>query len=78
MSVTAEQLDAFHHFCAEELANGATELSWDDLFIRWESCHQRDNVNSAIREGLADIDAGRFQSAEDALSDIQDDVGISA
>lgn len=77
MSVTVKQLEAFHRFGAEQLASGQGELSWDELFILWESRNNRDEANTAIREGLADIDAGRFQSADAALADIRRDSGIS-
>ena len=77
MSVTAEQLDAFHRFGAEQLANGATNLSWDELFIMWESRNNRADANAAIREGLDDIDAGRFHSADEALAEIRDEFSIT-
>ena len=77
MSVTVEQLEAFRQFGAEQLASGQSDLSWDELFILWESRNKRDEANTAIREGLADIDMGRFQSADAPLADICRDLGIS-
>jgi hypothetical protein len=77
MAVTTQQLDAFHRFGAEKLQNGETELSWDELFILWESRNNRTEVNSAIREGLADVDAGRFESSDKVLADLRDEFGIT-
>jgi hypothetical protein len=77
MSVTVKQLEAFHRFGAEQLASGQGDLSWDELFTLWESRNNRDEANAAIREGLADIDSGQFQSADAALVDIRRDFGIS-
>lgn len=77
MSVTVQQLEAFHRFGAEQLASRQGELSWDELFILWESRNHQEAVNAAICEGLADIDAGRFQSADATLADIRQEFGIS-
>jgi len=76
MPVTSEQLDAFHRFGAEQIANGSSDLSWDELFILWESQDARDDVNAAIREGIGDVDAGRYESADKALADIRNEFGF--
>lgn len=76
MPVTAEQLDAFYRFGAEQIANGSSDLSWEELFILWDSQSVRDEVNAAIREGIADVDAGRYEPADKSLADIRSEFGF--
>jgi hypothetical protein len=71
MSVTQEELDSFHRFASEKLNKGPADLSWDELFIHWQSARERDEVNTAIREGLADVEAGRYQDASEAMEEIR-------
>ena len=77
MTVTQQQLDDFHRFASEKLANGSAELTWDELFIWWRSSRDRESVNAAIRQGLADIDAGRYQPADEAMEEIRQEFGFS-
>jgi ABC-type transporter Mla MlaB component len=77
MVVTAKQLEAFHRFGAEQLAQTDGELSWDELLILWESRNNRASANDAIREGIADVDAGRFQPVDEALESVRQEFGIS-
>ena len=76
MAVTQDQLDDFHRFASEKLNNGGANLSWDELFILWQSEHERDEINAAIREGLADVEAGRHQPAREAMEDIRKEFGF--
>ena len=76
MSVTKQELDQFHRFAAQTLAEAEGGVSWDELFVRWRSDHERADVNAAIREGLADIDQGRHQPAADAMEDIRKEFGF--
>ena len=77
MSVTPTELEAFHRFGTEQLAKGDRDLSWDDLMILWESRKNRESVNAAIREGIADIEAGRYEPLDDAMKSMRDEFGIS-
>ena len=71
MAVTQEELDRFHRFASEKLGNGGGDLSWDELFIQWESICDQDDVNAAIKQGLADVDAGRHRPASEVMEDLQ-------
>lgn len=75
MAVTQEELDSFHRFASERLNHGS-ELSFDDLVIEWESIRDREEINTAIREGLADIDAGRHRPADEAMEELRQKYGI--
>lgn len=75
--VTQAQVDSFHRFASEKLAGGGSDLSWDELFIQWRSISEREEVNAAIREGLADVEAGRCQPAVEAMEEIRKEFGFA-
>ncbi len=71
MTVTQAQLDDFHQFASEYIQNCDNDLTIDDLLIEWDSVRNRSEINSAIREGLTDINAGRTRPAADVVEDIR-------
>ena len=77
MSVTQTQIDSFHRFASEKLVNGGSDLSWDELFILWQSSCEREEINAAIREGLEDVEAGRCQPAAEAMEEIRKEFGFA-
>jgi hypothetical protein len=77
MSSTREDLDSFHHFAAERLAGGESPASLDELFMEWHDSRSRDEINEAIRRGLADVEAGRHEPAERAMESIRQRFGFA-
>jgi predicted transcriptional regulator len=73
-----EDLESFQHFANERLASGGAGDSLDDLFTEWHESRTREEVNQAIRQGLADIDAGRHESAKTAIERIREQFGFAA
>ncbi len=71
MAVTQDDLDNFHRFATERLSNGEADLTIDDLVIEWDSRRNRDEINAAIREGLADVDAGRTRPANEVTEELR-------
>ena len=63
MAVTEQGIDQFQQFAKSKLADGEEELTWPKLFQSWlveyTSSEERQEVNAIIRQGIADIDAGR-------------------
>ncbi len=59
MFVTEADIQAFAQFAREQTTNGGANLTMTELAARWQAERERHEVNAAIREGLADIDAGR-------------------
>jgi predicted transcriptional regulator len=58
--------EAFQLFLAEQVAGGAKDRSPEDLVRHWRE-RERESVDAirAVREGLADVEAGRvFPFAE--------------
>jgi len=76
MSSIREDLDSFNQFAAERLAGGAPAASLDELFMEWHDRRARDEINQAIRRGLADVDAGRFRPADEAMEAIRAEFGF--
>ena len=71
MAVTQGDLDNFHRFATERLSHGEADLTIDDLVIEWDSRRDRDEINAAIREGLADVDAGRTRPANEVTEELR-------
>ena len=71
MAVTQDELDSFHRFATDRLKESEEELTIDDLVIEWDSVRNREEINSAIREGLADIDAGRTRPADQVTEELR-------
>jgi predicted transcriptional regulator len=71
MTVTQHELDSFHRFATDRLRRGEEEFTIDDLVIEWDSMRNRDQINAAIREGLADIDAGRTRPADQVTEELR-------
>ena len=60
MSITVDEINRFHRFAVQRIEQSQQEeLTLDDLLIEWDSTTHRDEINRAIREGIADVDAGR-------------------
>lgn len=53
------ELEAFLRFAASRIEDAPRDWTIDDLAWEWDSFRRRDKINAAIREGLADVDAGR-------------------
>lgn len=66
---TPTRLERFHAFVAERIHGGnAAELSPEEVLILWR---EKEETLAAIREGLADMEAGRTWPAEDVLRELR-------
>lgn len=79
MSVTLADLDRFHAFAQSKIGNGGAE-SLQDLVDLWlaespESSELEASL-AALREGLADADAGRVRPARDVFEDLASRYGV--
>ena len=59
---TQAEIDSFTRFAVQQLSNGGTELSMDELYDRWRSQNPRaeelaESV-AAVKAALADMEAG--------------------
>jgi predicted transcriptional regulator len=76
MATTREELENFHEYAATRLRETSTELSLDELLMEWADRRDRSEINAAISRGLADIDAGRFEPADQAMARIREEFGL--
>ena len=62
----ANDLKAFKGFIEEKLSNGGAELTLEEALVDWDLENQtdleREATVQAIREGLADVEAGRTRA----------------
>jgi predicted transcriptional regulator len=77
MSSTRDDLHSFHQFVEERLAANDAVASLDELFTQWHDRQCRSDVNDAIRRGLADVEAGRFVPADQAMEKIRQQFGFA-
>lgn len=70
MASTREELESFHQYAARRLDGNELEPSLDDLLMEWADRQDRPTVNEAIVRGLADVNASRHETAEQAVEKI--------
>lgn len=75
MTVTAKELDHFHRFGLEQIDNGGTNLTLEDLVDLWRAQNPTDAELEAslasLRRGLADAEAGRIHPATEVLDELR-------
>ena len=76
MSSVREDFDSFHQFAVEQLAMGEP-ASLDELFIAVARSPPQDEINQAIRHGLADVNDGRYEPADQAMETIREEFGFA-
>ncbi|MGD9722955.1 MAG: hypothetical protein AB7O59_21275 [Pirellulales bacterium] len=77
MSSTRAELESFHSFVVQRLANGESGVSLEELFSEWQDGQSRDEINHAIRLGLADVEAGRYEPADRAMDAIRQQLDVA-
>lgn len=75
MDDAAAELDAFYSFGRELISRGEVD-SFDEVLEAWGGESNLGGANEAIREGLADIDAGRTRPLFEAISELRAKHGI--
>jgi hypothetical protein len=74
MSATLDEIDDFQRFAKQQVQAGA-DRSLSELFDLWSlenpSPEEQAEVHEAIREGLADIEAGRYRSASVVIQELR-------
>lgn len=71
----SNDLQAFRHFVDQQLSDGGANLTLDEALDRWvrenESEEEREDTFEAIRQGLADVEAGRVMPAREAIAELR-------
>ena len=64
-------LESFHRFVEEQLKNGRSKLSPEQVLAMWR---ERLNTIQSVRRGLDDVEAGRTRPADEVLADLREDL----
>ena len=76
MSTALQELNNFHQFALDSLRIRDEYVSLENLLEIWRAQKEREEVNAAIREGLADIEAGRYRPAAEVMEEFRKKHGI--
>ena len=76
MTVTKDEWECFNRFAADEVDRG-TVVSLEQLVTLWRSFRQREDVNSAIRRGLDEADAGRGRPLDEFMTEFRQNNEVS-
>lgn len=57
--------ESFYKFLGHTLTHGERETPPEALLRKWREQREHEETVEAVREGMADIEAGRFQTLED-------------
>ena len=75
MSVTPADLQSFTDYAHARINNGGVE-SMAHLLRDWLAEREREEVNAAIRAGLADLEAGRTRPADDFMAEVRERIAL--
>jgi hypothetical protein len=79
MPVAQQDLDSFHRFAQQKLQNGGAE-SIEELFDLWRienpSPDEQAEIHAIIRQGIADIKAGRYRPADEVMVELRAKYGL--
>jgi hypothetical protein len=70
MPVTVQDLAEFNRFAEQKLAVGSAD--WPDLLRDWLETLNAADADAAIREGIADVDAGRTRPAREFMTEVRE------
>ena len=77
MALTQDELHSFNQFAVEMLKKGDPG-SLEELVRHWRAAREREDVNTAIQRGIADVDAGRTRPLDDFWDEFSEKHNISA
>jgi len=63
-------LASFHRFVSEQLENGGTKLSPEQVLAMWR---ERLETIESVRRGLDDVDTGRSTPADQMLDELREE-----
>jgi len=75
MPITEADIQAFTEFLRNEVSNGGAEASISEIAAKWEADRELRETLDDIRQGEADIEAGRGKPVAEAFADIRKRLG---
>ena len=76
MPVTELELQSFTRFVAERMKSVGNDLSLEACLQRWRAEQEREETIAAIKRGVADMEAGRYQSLDEVDAEIRKKYGL--
>lgn len=76
MTAIRNELERFHQFALERIAQGTPIDSLDELFLEWQDEGDRDTINAAIERGLQDVEQGRFERSDEMNRSLRQEFGL--
>ena len=76
MSTALQELNSFHEFALHSLRSSTEFVSLENLLETWRAQTEREEVNAAIRKGLADVEAGRYRPATEVMEEFRKKHGL--
>ena len=77
MPVTQADLQDFHLFASNCIANSGRELSFSEIAARWDAKREYDEAVEDIRQGIEDEKAGRIRPLAEVANEIREELGSS-
>ncbi len=76
MFVTESEIDAFGHFAKEQIGAGGVGVSFQQILDKWQAKREAEAVADDIRQGIADIEAGKGKPVAQAFADVREKLGL--
>ena len=76
MVATTQELANFHHYAEQRIAKGDA-VSLPALMQQWLADKEAEEIDVAIRAGIADVDAGRTRPIDEFLAEVHDQLDDS-
>lgn len=76
MSITQTDLDSFHDFATQFLAQSKRELSFEQLVNVWQTERDQSATIEAIRRGVDDAAAGRMSDLAEVDARIRESLNF--
>lgn len=76
MTINQSDLDSFHHFATNLLAESGRELELEELMRQWRAERDRAETVDSIRRGIADAETGRVHELADVDAKIRTELGF--
>ena len=77
MSTALQELNSFHQFAMDSLHSREEGVSLESLLEVWRANREREQVNAAIRQGLAEMDAGKGIPFNEFLAEFDKKHGLA-
>ena len=76
MMDTQQQLEEFHRFALVRLSQTPNKIELDDLLLEWYDSKESDLIHATIRQGLANMEAGKGKPADAVSRELRSKFGF--